>query len=408
MVSSKFWILGILSFPVGISLGLFSIGSDASVHQWLSVPVALFLSFMTTLALPLMILSFVQVPLLADNMLSPFKIALSCFVYFLVTTIIAVLIGLTVAKIVQPGKSAQLHQSHTSLSVEKKPLPSSLPGRLLSGIGKNPFVQFLKHGVLDIMLYSLTLGIFLRLFLQPQSLQWMLTVLSLAQRGIMVLVNGGLKVLPLIIIFSLASMVVSLQWSMIPLVIWYLFSFFLAVFFLFVFYSVLWQSVVKQSPKDFFRRIKEVQLVAFITASSSSTLPISMKAAEQKLALPPFMTRAVIPWGIHMNMDGTALYQAVATVFLVQVFGISLGFEELLLILITTVSASIGAAAIPGGGLFILAYVLSSIGVPAAGIGIILSVEKLLDMSRTTVNVTADLVCCGVLNKIFRRSVKSP
>jgi len=155
----------------------------------------------------------------------------------------------------------------------------------------------------------------------------------------------------------------------------------------------------RYNPLSFLSAVREVQLLAFSTSSSAAVMPLSMKTAEDKLGVRPSISQFLIPLGASINMDGTALYQAAATVFLAQVYNVELGLPALLLILVTTVGASIGSPATPGVGIVILAMVLSSVGIPASGVALIIGVDRILDMSRTAVNVTGDLTACLVMDR---------
>jgi Na+/H+-dicarboxylate symporter len=137
-------------------------------------------------------------------------------------------------------------------------------------------------------------------------------------------------------------------------------------------------------------------LLAFSVASSAAVMPLTMKTAEERLGVPEDISRFVVPVGAIMNMNGTAAYQAVATVFLAQVYGLDLTLSSLSLIVVTTVAASIGTPSAPGAGIVILASVLTSAGIPIEGISIILGVDHLLGMCRTSVNVAGDLTACAV------------
>jgi len=146
-------------------------------------------------------------------------------------------------------------------------------------------------------------------------------------------------------------------------------------------------------------RVREVQLLAFSTSSSAAVMPLSIKTAEEKLGVQSSTADFIVPLGATINMDGTALYQVVAAVFLTQVFGIELSSGELLLLITTTIGASIGSPSTPGVGIVILATILTNIGVPASGIALIIGVDRILDMSRTAINVTGDLAACVVMDK---------
>ena len=139
--------------------------------------------------------------------------------------------------------------------------------------------------------------------------------------------------------------------------------------------------------------IREAQLLAFSTSSSAATMPFSIQAAEEQLGVRPEISRFVIPLGATINMDGTALYQAVAALFLCQVYHIDLSTGEIVILMLSTIGASIGTPATPGVGLVVLATILSGLGVPAEGIALIIGVDRILDMCRTTVNVWSD--SCG-------------
>jgi proton glutamate symport protein len=156
------------------------------------------------------------------------------------------------------------------------------------------------------------------------------------------------------------------------------------------------------SPLKFLKKIGDVQLLAFSTSSSAAAMPLSMATAEKRLAVAPPVARFIVPLGATINMDGTALYQVSATVFLTQVYGVELGFWGLLAVIITTVGASIGTPSTRGVGIVILATILQGVGVPPSGIALIIGVDRILDMSRTTVNVTGDLVASVVMNRLLK------
>jgi Na+/H+-dicarboxylate symporter len=154
-----------------------------------------------------------------------------------------------------------------------------------------------------------------------------------------------------------------------------------------------------QRPMAFLRASREVLLLAFSTSSSAAVMPLSIKTVEDKLSVRPSVSQFVIPLGATINMNGTALYQGVAAIFLAQVFGIDISHAGMLLIIVTAVGASIGSPATPGVGIVILALVLDSVGIPTAGIALIMGVDRILDMSRTAINVCGDLTACILMNR---------
>jgi dicarboxylate/amino acid:cation (Na+ or H+) symporter, DAACS family len=158
-------------------------------------------------------------------------------------------------------------------------------------------------------------------------------------------------------------------------------------------FSVLVRLFSGLSPLDFFRRVRVVILTAFSTSSSNATLPTSIKVSEEDLGVPPEVAGFVLPLGATMNMNGTALFEGVTVVFLAQVYGVELTLGQQLMVVILSVLTAIGAAGVPGGSLPLLIMVLTTVGVPAEGIAIILGVDRLLDMCRTTLNVVGDITC---------------
>ena len=164
-------------------------------------------------------------------------------------------------------------------------------------------------------------------------------------------------------------------------------------------YSLFLKFVAGKSPRVFFRDIQEAMLTAFSTSSSNATLPVSMRVAEEKLKLPPQISRFVLTVGASANQTGTALYEGVTVMFLAQVFGVDLTLTQQVVVALMCIVAGLGTAGVPGGSLPLVVGVLVTIGVPGESIAIILGIDRLLDMCRTTLNVTGDLVCAVLVSK---------
>jgi Na+/H+-dicarboxylate symporter len=151
-----------------------------------------------------------------------------------------------------------------------------------------------------------------------------------------------------------------------------------------------------------FRMMKEAQLLAFSTSSSAAVMPLTIKTAEEKMKIKPKISQFIVPLGATINMDGTALYQIIAVFFLAQLFDINLSFTTILLISLTALAASIGAPSAPGTGIVILSTILIAAGIPPIGVILLLGVDRILDMTRTMVNVTGDLTACLFFDKRIR------
>jgi Na+/H+-dicarboxylate symporter len=171
------------------------------------------------------------------------------------------------------------------------------------------------------------------------------------------------------------------------------------------FYLVMVFISSGMKPLNFLGRAREVQLLAFSTSSSAAVMPLSMETAQKELGVSETISKFVVPLGATINMDGTALYQGAATVFLAQVYGVELSVMSLVLVMMTSVGASIGTPGTPGVGIIILATVLTGVGIPADGIALIIGVDRILDMSRTAINVTGDLTACLVMKRLIGERV---
>jgi Na+/H+-dicarboxylate symporter len=171
---------------------------------------------------------------------------------------------------------------------------------------------------------------------------------------------------------------------------------------LLAFYLLLVTTLTGRNAIVFLRSIREVQLLAFSTSSSAAVMPLSIQTAQDRLSVSKSVAKFIIPLGATVNMDGTAIYQVIAAVFLTQVYGIDLSMSQLCLLAATTVGASIGSPSTPGVGIVILATIVQQLGVPAEGIALILGVDRILDMLRTSVNVSGDLTACVVMDRWLR------
>ena len=169
-------------------------------------------------------------------------------------------------------------------------------------------------------------------------------------------------------------------------------------------YAVLLRAVARRSPLEFFRNCREVYLYAFSTASSNATLPLALDAADTKLRLPPEIARFVLTVGSTANQNGTALFEGITVLFLAQVYGLHLGAGQQLRVMLMSILAGVGTAGVPGGSLPMVLIVAQSVGVPAEGMGLILGVDRLLDMCRTTVNVSGDLVIAALVSGKAQRA----
>jgi DAACS family dicarboxylate/amino acid:cation (Na+ or H+) symporter len=177
---------------------------------------------------------------------------------------------------------------------------------------------------------------------------------------------------------------------------------------MFVVYPLFVMILGGKSPFAFFGQIRDPMVVAFSTASSNATLPVSLRAAETELKLPSKISRFVLTVGATANQNGTALFEGVTVLFLAQFFGIALSIDQQIIVMLVCILGGIGTAGVPGGSLPVIAMILAMVGIPPEGIGLILGVDRILDMCRTTLNVTGDLVVAQIVSRGERDPVEAP
>ena len=227
----------------------------------------------------------------------------------------------------------------------------------------------------------------------------MLTFFEGVNDAVMVVIDWVMKLAPYAVFALIASVVSNFGLDLLrSLVIYALVVVAGLLLHAFGTYALLIRFLARLSPREFYRRIAQVQLVAFSTSSSNATLPVTMETAQEELGISKEVSSFVLPLGATVNMDGTALYQAVAVMFIAQIYGVPLDLMDQLTIVLTATLASIGTAGVPSAGIIMLILVLQSVGMGAqtqAGVALILGVDRILDMLRTAVNVTGDLTCAA-------------
>ena len=334
------------------------------------------------------------------------RIGIKTVAYYLCTTIIAISIGLLLANTFRPGAGlseetrtelikSQSEQAESQIGTDRE--KPTITGILLNIIPTNPVKSFEDGNMLQIIFLALLTGICLSLIPSPKTqlvinfFEGVNEVVILMVRIIMKLAPYGVFALISAVVadFGLGILLILLKYSLVVIVG--------LILHVTIVYSSAIKIFSKQKIGTFFKGIRPAQLIAFSSASSSATLPVTMECTERNLGVPGQIASFALPLGATINMDGTALYQGVSTVFIAQVYGLSLTPMQQLTIVFTALLASIGTAGAPMAGVITLAIVLKSIGVPLEGIAIIMGVERILDMCRSVVNVTGDASCAVVV-----------
>ena len=323
--------------------------------------------------------------------------------YYMVTTAIAITIGLVLAVAVKPGSRIN-PESREALSREfmgqaagTVEVAAAKPGVwdvLLDMIPRNPIEAAATGNMLPLIVFVLIFGAAVSLLI-PERRDAVLNFFAAVNDASMIIIDWIMRLAPYAV-FALLSSVVS-RFGLDVLRSLAIYAAVVVVGLIvhtFGTYSAAIALLARLSPIEFFQRIREVPLIAFSTSSSNATLPVTMETAEEELGVSKGISAFVLPLGATVNMDGTALYQGVATVFIAQVYGVELHLAALLTIVLTATLASIGTAGVPSAGIIMLILVLQSVGMggqAAAGIALILGVDRILDMLRTVTNVTGDL-----------------
>jgi len=326
----------------------------------------------------------------------------------------SVAIGLGLANGLQPGlnlspeKRLELRENlssagDTAVAHAKRAKPPR--DTILDIIPKNPLQEMVGAldgsspggGMLAVMFFALVVGVAVTII--PDKAAPVISLFESVFEIAMVVIGIAMRVAPFGVAGLMFSVTALLGFDIVTTLFWYVavVTFGLALQ-LFVVYSIMLFVVGRTSPWSFYRHIFEVVATAFATSSSSVTLPTALRVAEQNLKLRKDVSRFVLTVGATANQNGTALYEGVTVLFLAQVFGVDLTLSQQVTVVLMSVLAGIGTAGVPGGSLPLVVLVLQSVGVPGEGIGIIVGVDRLLDMCRTTVNVIGDLVVATCVN----------
>ncbi len=320
--------------------------------------------------------------------------------YYIGTTAIAVTIGLVLSNIVQPGSGlgeasqAALRESYAGDAASRITMAGQKPGLvnvLLDLIPPNPVRAAADGDMLPLIVFTLLFGAAASLLkedLKANFLGFFRAVNAIS----MTIIMWIMKLAPYAVFILLASVTAQFGFDILQSLLLYVLTVVAGLLIhAFGTYAISVRLLARLSPMYFYRRIREAQILAFSTSSSNATLPVTMTVSEKELGTSKRVASFVLPLGATINMDGTALYQGVAVMFIAQVFGIDLTWIQQLMVVLTATLASIGAAGVPSAGIITLVVVLQNAGVPETGIALILGVDRILDMLRTAVNVTGDL-----------------
>jgi len=397
----------LLAMVLGIGLGsvleitLASLSPESGLYGFLynglvmgvfDVLGRIFIASLKLLVVPLVLVSLIcgMAALGASSRMGP--IAGKTLGLYLVTTCIAVTLGLAIALAVGPGEGVNAVASSDFVPKEAPPIKETL----INIFPTNPVAAMAEGNMLQVIVFALLVGFALtragaageRLIAWFQDMEVVVmkmvgVLIELAPYGVFALLTKLFATMGFGTIFDLAAYFFTLLGVL--------------LFHGFVVYGLVLRTLTPLSPSMLRQKMRRVWAFAFSTSSSGATLPVTLRTVEKRLGVNKSVAGFAVPLGATINMDGTAIMQGVATVFIAQVYGIDLTSSQLLMVVLTATLASIGTAAVPSAGLIMLSLVLTQAGLPVEGIALILGVDRLLDMVRTAVNVTGDATVSTVV-----------
>ena len=372
------------------------------IGDWIKPFGTIFISSLKLIAIPLILAALIKGIADLKDISSLSKMGMRTISIYVVTTVIAVSIGLTVVSLIQPGKTinedtrtelveayggdADAKLQAAAAQKESGPLQALIdlvPSNIVSAASSN-------RNMLQVIFFAVFFGISL-ILIPEEKAKTVKEFFDGLNEVILKMVDLIMLAAPYGVFALMAALVVEAPSpDLFAALAMYGVSVVLGLLLMVVFYIVLVKVFTKKSPTFFLQGIAPAQLLAFSTSSSAATLPVTMERVTEHLGVEEEVSSFVLPIGATINMDGTSLYQAVAAVFIAQAFGMDLSFGTQLGIIATATLASIGSAAVPGAGMVMLDGVLGYAGIPEAGLALIFAVDRPLDMCRTVINVTGD------------------
>ena len=410
-------LIGMLS---GVLFGVLMLnihGGDLFVNNWIKPLGTIFVKLLKLIAIPLILASLIKgISDLKD--ISKFKtIGSKTIITYIVTTIVAISIGLVLVNVINPGSgiSSETVERLTSTYSESSGVQSKLAEAnnqiqssplqfLVDTVPDNAFKAMSNNSLmLQVIFFTIFLGISMLLIGEEKS-KPLKSFFDSLNFVVLKMVDLIMKTAPYAVFALLASVITSSNDpDLLLALLKYSGVVCLGLFFMIIVYSIAVYFITNSNPFVFLKKISPAQLLAFSTSSSAATLPLTMDRVENHIGVDREVSSFVLPVGATINMDGTSLYQAVAAVFIAQALEFDLTLADQLTIVLTALLASIGSAAVPGAGMVMLVIVLESIGFPsdklAIGLALIFAVDRPLDMCRTVVNVTGDAAVSMIVGK---------
>lgn len=413
LIKGRLWLKVIIGLFLGAGLGVLinpssgfvSESLSLSLANWLDLPGQIFMRLVQMIMIPLIFASIISgiVSNTSDNLKT---FGLRLLLYFVFTTFVAISLGLLVTLLMEPGifiyemgGFPSSGENVIETATKSNPM-ENIPETISKLMPDNPLEAILTGEMLGVVMFTIIIGVAITQ-LENETGRPIIRFVEAIQKICMTVVSWAMMLVPYAVFGLMAALLSKIGVEIFLGLGYYMLVVVVGLILLVIFYLMMVFVVTRNNPFTFLGLIREPQLLAFSTASSAAVMPLSMKTADEKLKVSSNISDFVIPIGATINMDGTALFQCVTTIFMAQAYGIELSLINIVLVTFTVVAASIGTPAIPGGGVIILASVLQSVGIPIDGLIVIIGIDRILGMFRTAVNVTGDLTASVIFNKFY-------
>lgn len=398
----------LLALVVGATTGItanLTMGGDDPTVTWVNTYLAgpvgqVFLRMLFMIVMPLVFSSIALGVAGLGDLSKVGKVGGKAIGYFLGTTALAAIFGLIIVSVFRPGDSIPAEVRTELMATFAEDAAGKVEAQATGGFGINTFVNIVTRNpvksaadtdMLGIIFFGLIFGAALTQ-LKPERAQPMLKFLEALNDVVIVIVGMAMKLAPYGVAGLIFGVTSRFGFALLkPLGAYVLVVMSALLLHMFVNLSVILKFVIKINPVVYFSRIRAALITAFSTSSSSATLPAALKAAQDGLGVPPRIAGFVLPLGSTMCMNGTSIFEGITVIFLCQVFGVDLSLGGMVIVIVMSVITAVGAAGVPGGSIPLLVGILAMMGVPGEAIAIVLGVDRILDMTRTVVNVASDI-----------------
>ena len=392
----------LIALVAGIIVGLALQGNPDIANNYIRPLGTLFLNMIKLLIVPLVFSSLMVGVANMEDVTKLGRIGGKTFVYFFLTTAIAIVIGLVLGNLLNVGGGFVLPAGE--IVYEAKEAPPFIT-TLINLIPSNPLKSIVEGEMLQIIVFALVLGGGVLMIGEKGKIVF--EFFDSIAEAMFVITSWVMKFAP-IGVFGLLTPVIAQNGPevLMPLLRLIVVVYLACIIHIGVIYTLSVKFLGKMSPAKFYKGAFPAWAMAFTTSSSSGTLPLTMKCAEENLGVSKPVASFVLPLGATINMDGTAIYQGVCALFIAQVYGLNLDLGQQMTIVLTATLASVGTAGVPGSGMIMLAMVLQGVGLPVEGIALVAGIDRILDMIRTSLNVLGDLTCAVFIENTEKEAIK--